>query len=41
MKDIRVCTVLRSECISDHKYFMDVFVIILVDSIEAKFSTYI
>lgn len=36
------CTVLKKpECISDQKYFMDVFVLILLDSIEAKFSTYI
>lgn len=36
------CTVLKKpEYISDQKYFMDVFVLILLDSIEAKFSTYI
>lgn len=30
------CTVLKKpECISDQKYFMDVFVLILLDSIEA------
>lgn len=31
----------KPECILDQKYFMDVFVLILLDSIEAKFSTYI